>query len=235
MIYKENPKTTGSGILCTIPQTGECPRRCSDCFFQSGRSYLEPLADNLPNMPPKDTDSIVRVNDRNDSNNQRDMVIDETSCYRQRFFNTAIPKLNFPDPVVLTINPGWMTDVNFYRVDPVPFNLMFIRFRTNLWNLDLCDEVVKKYTEDCGVPVVLTFMAYHEPPTDMTGYVYRQRTLNAYYAITTDAWRKVMARYEDNPLVYSCSKIEGERGKSGCKYCGNCVREYHNTIERMRG
>jgi len=51
MTYKENPKTKGSGILCAIPQTGRCPMQCSDCFFQSGRSFLEPLDENLPNMP----------------------------------------------------------------------------------------------------------------------------------------------------------------------------------------
>jgi len=54
-MYKENPKTKGSGIICCIPQTGICPQKCDDCFFQSGRSYLEPLVDNLPNMPDFDT------------------------------------------------------------------------------------------------------------------------------------------------------------------------------------
>lgn len=51
MRYKENPKTKGSGIIACIPQTGVCPNKCEDCFFQSGRSYLEPLEENLPNMP----------------------------------------------------------------------------------------------------------------------------------------------------------------------------------------
>lgn len=236
MSYKENPKTKGSGILCAIPQTWVCSMGCSDCFFQSGRSYLEPLADNLPNMPPEDTDSIVRVNDGNDSNHQRAYVILATDCYRHRFFNTAIPKLDFPDPVVLTVNPGKMTDVDFHKVD-VPPNLMFVRLRTNLWNLDLCDKTVEYYTHrDVSVPVVLTFMAYFKAPEkakNNPGYVLRKRILNEYWAITTDAWRKVMARYEDNPLVYSCSKIEGERGKSGCKYCGNCLREFYATKARM--
>ena len=43
-----NPKTKGSGILTCIPQTGICPNNCEDCFFQGGRSYLEPLSKNLP-------------------------------------------------------------------------------------------------------------------------------------------------------------------------------------------
>ncbi len=53
MDYKENPKTKGSGIICCIPQTGLCLMKCKDCFFQSGRSYLEPLEENLPNMPTR--------------------------------------------------------------------------------------------------------------------------------------------------------------------------------------
>ena len=43
MSYIENPKTKGSGIIACIPQKGLCPNKCEDCFFQSGRSYLEPL------------------------------------------------------------------------------------------------------------------------------------------------------------------------------------------------
>jgi hypothetical protein len=260
-MYIENPKTKGSGILCAIPQTGVCPNNCEDCFFQSGRSYLEPLFDNLPNMPPKNTTAIIRVNDGHDSNVQKKLVLDATENYQHKFYNTAIPNLDFPivtcrtwsghdetvdyaqAPVVLTLNPGKMTDVDFHKVD-VPPNLMFVRFRTNLWNLDLCDRAVEYYTHrDVPVPVVLTFMAYHKTPEAILkgypdevvmGYIFRKRTLNEYWAITTDAWRKSMARYEDNPLVYSCGKIEGEKGKSGCKYCGNCVREYHNTMERLR-
>ena len=74
MVYKENPKTKNSGILCCIPQTGKCPQGCEDCFFQSGRSYLEPLDENLPNMPTIEEakNRLIRVNaDGNDSNVNR--------------------------------------------------------------------------------------------------------------------------------------------------------------------
>ena len=106
--YIENPKTRGSGIVCVIPQTGHCPNECEDCFFQSGRSYLEPLDTNLPNMiPPEDVgDRIVRVNDGNDSNVNHSLVIESTKCYKHKFYNTAIPQLDFDAPVVLTVNPG---------------------------------------------------------------------------------------------------------------------------------
>ena len=145
-MYLENPKTKGSGIICAIPQTGECPNKCPDCFFQSGRSYLEPLDENLPNMPSYEQSRgrIVRVNDGNDSNVDPDLVVQKTKIYEDAFFNTAIPKNleNFPGPVVLTINPGDMTDKDFYKLDTIPLNLMFIRFRTNTWNLDLLKQAI---------------------------------------------------------------------------------------------
>jgi hypothetical protein len=67
MGYIYNPKTKGSGIICCIPQTGTCPNKCEDCFFQSGRSYLEPLEQNLPNIPSLEQvgNQVVRINDGN--------------------------------------------------------------------------------------------------------------------------------------------------------------------------
>ena len=238
MAYKENPKTKGSGIICCIPQTGECPNKCEDCFFQSGRSYLEPLEENLPNMPATIRQfQVVRVNDGNDSNIDRSEVLRRTSIYPMKFFNTSIPELrHFQDPVVLTINPGEMTDKDFHRVWTE--NLMFVRFRANLWNLELAKTAVQYYA-DREVPIVMTFMAYFKDSVRASHahyYVYTKRTLNSYWVITTSAWRKFMATWEGSPnekWVYSCSKIEGELGVHACRHCGNCLREYFATMERL--
>jgi len=237
MAYIENPKTRGSGIVCCIPQTGECPNRCKDCFFQSGRSYLEPLSENLPNMPPVDTNCVVRVNDGNDSNVNREKVIADTAQYPHRFFNTAIPKHleEFPAPVVLTVNPGDQTDASPVLLKEIPPNLMYVRFRANMWNCRQCDAVVAHYCKQ-QVPVVLTFMAYHElesiPHHYRDGYSFRKRTLNPYWAITHAAWKSVMAAYEKEPLVHSCG-TENVPGGSACKNCGNCLREYFATTARF--
>jgi hypothetical protein len=217
----ENPKTKGSGIICCIPQTGICPNKCKDCFFQSGRSYLEPLDDNLPNMPS----------------------VEKAEGHKDKFYNTAIAKNieKFDAPVVLSVNPADLTDKDFHALDPVPANLMFVRARTNIWNAtaespSLVDRIVDYYTSR-KVPVILTFMAYFEQPIPEEYekyYTFRKRTLNSYHAITTAGWDMIMSRYKYNLLVYSCSEIEGELGNFKCERCGNCLREYYATRERMR-
>ncbi len=190
-------------------------------------------------MPPAEETRgrIVRVNDGNDSNVRRDRVIDATQGYEHKFYNTAIPHdlEGFPGPVVLTANPGAKTDTFAYLLATIPRNLMFVRFRANTWNLPLCDEVVAHYTER-DVPIVLTFMAYFEtadkiPPTHLRDYEFRKRMLNSYWAIIHQAWCRVMDRYRCNPLVHSCG-TEGVSGGSACRHCGNCLREYHATMER---
>lgn len=238
--YIVNPKMKGSGMLGCIPQRGRCPNNCADCFFQSGRSFLEPLADNLPNMPSIEqaNDRVVRVNDGNDSNVTPNYVIHATKHYRWRFYNTAIPRNldRFPGPVVLTINPGMSTDCAAILLDSIPPNLMFVRARTNTWNLPLIDTVVRHYSHH-QIPIVLTFMAYFTesvPDLAKRNYRWRKRTLNGYWAITTAAWETVMDRYKYNRWVYSCGKTEGELGTTACRHCGNCLREFFATQERLR-
>lgn len=116
---------------------------------------------------------------------------------------------------------------------------MFVRFRVNMWNLWLLREAVNYYAKR-EVPIVLTFMAYYDEssiPTMFKGnYIFRERTINSYYAITTESWRRVSRFWEDTEYdkwVYTCGKIEGERGTTLCRFCGNCIREYHATMERM--
>lgn len=239
--WKWNPKTKGSGIITCIPQTGKCPNGCEDCFFQSGRSYLEPLDENLPHVAPwgLSLGRIVRVNDGNDSNIDRD-VVEKTvreMDYEKYFFNTAIPKDldKFSGPVVLTVNPGKMTDTKWHKLEEPPENLMFVRIRVNAWNmLSVVMPAVQYYT-NLSVPVVLTFMAYYEEKPEMRDYyIYRQRTTNSYYAITTQAWEEIMYFFRYNAYVYSCGKIEGENGTTKCSRCGNCIREYYNAKERIR-
>jgi len=255
MTYIENPKTKGSGIFAVIPQQGRCPNNCKHCFFQGhGRSYLKPIEENTPNMLPVEESigRVIRVNDGNDSNNNKVLVMESTQMYPMKFYNTAIPAINlkghsnielFDAPVVLTLNPGKMTDIGWHKLPIIPKNLMFVRIRTNMWNIhDVVIPAVKYYT-DREIPVVLTFMAYYDtddkvpeeiPEVYLHCYEFRKRTLNCYYAITTNAWEMIMSLFKYNHWVYSCSKIEGELGTYKCHRCGNCLREYFYTMEKMR-
>ena len=231
-----NPKTRGSGVITCIPQTGFCPNGCMDCFFQSGRSYLEPLNKNLPHIPHENLAAgrIVRMNDGNDSNVDRDLVEETAKKYESYFFNTSIPKdlKEFSGPVVLTVNPGDMTDTDFHVLDRIPDNLMFIRIRTCSWNLETVVEPAIKYYTRRGVAVVLTYMAYYTedlPKGHDSNYIWAKRTTNSYWVLKPEVRERVEVSYKDNPLVYSC----GDKGKSVCSYCGTCIREYYNAMERL--
>lgn len=234
--WKFNPKLVGSGIIECIPQEGECPMRCADCFFQSGRSYLEPLCENLPHIPPVELteNKIVRMNDGNDSNVQRELVMETAKQFKNYFYNTSIPKDlgGFDAPVVLTLNPNKMTDESFHRLGDMPKNMMFFRLRVNTWNTDVIDRAVDYY-KDSGVAIVLTFMAYYKEEIHNRHdihYIWKKRTLNSYWVLTDRSRERIEARYADNPRVYSC----GHKGTFPCKDCGNCLREYFATLERMK-
>jgi hypothetical protein len=171
---------------------------------------------------------VLRVNDGNDSNVGRQLVLNMTEQYRgRRFFNTSFPKA-FDEPWVLTVNPAEMTDHDIHRLQKeATEHLMFVRFRANLWNLNLADRCVAHYSL-MGVPIVLTFMAYYSnivPNEFAEHYEYRKRTLNCYWVLNREAWKRVMDRYADNPLVYSCS---GD-GSLNCLGCGICLREFQRA------
>jgi hypothetical protein len=237
MSYRENPKTKGSGIVCCIPQRGRCPIGCEDCFFQGGRSYLEPLNERTPNLPPlKDTEyTVVRVNDGNDSDHQRGLVLERTQLYRHKFYNTSVSRdlEGFGAPVVLTVNPGKLTDGCAHLLEEVPPNLMFVRFRANTWNTSLLIDVIKHY-EPRRVPVVLTFIAYytHEiPEQHQRWYTFRKRVQNPSWVITQDGWHFVRGPYRDYPWVRTCGLSADVHE---CRFCGTCLREYFATAERLR-
>lgn len=193
-------------------------------------------------MPDFDVNyNVVRVNDGNDSNVNRKHVLEQTSIYPMKFYNTAIPNdlEGFNDPVVLTINPATLTDTGFHRLKEIPSNLMFVRFRVNMWNLRNFRDAVHYYG-DREVPIVATFMAYFKesiPDGYKSHYTFRKRTINSYWAINTESWRTVMRYWNDTKWekwVYSCGKIEGEKGVTACRHCGNCLREYFAAMERIK-
>lgn len=233
---KLNPKLQGSGIIECIPQKGNCPINCEDCFFNGGRSYLEPLEENTPHIPTLEEAKgrIVRLNDGNDSNNQRELVEEIAKCYDNYFFNTSIPKdlEQFSRPVVLTINPGDITDTGFHKLDKIPNNLMFVRIRTNTWNLwNVVSPAIAYYTSQ-NITCVLTFMAYYEtiiPDEHKNFYEWKKRTTNSYWCLKQNKNEEILEYYKSNPYVDSCTK----KGQYACKFCGVCLRTYFATKEKL--
>jgi hypothetical protein len=240
-MYIENPKTKGSGIICCIPQTGRCPRECDDCFFQNSRSYLEPLTKNLPNMPTLEEvgHRVLRVNDGNDSNVDVDNVIKAVKDFPLKFYNTSYKEnLNkFDAPVVLTLNPGKWTDNGFENIEDKYLNkIMFVRIRANTWNLYNIIHPASCFYIEKKVPVVLTFMRYYGedsiPEEHKKYYTYRKNIDNSYWKITSAGYDMIMSQFKYDNLIYPCG-TEGELGTFPCNRCGNCLREFYATKERM--
>lgn len=175
---KRNPKQEGSNLWDCIPQNGPCPVGCSQCFYnRPGAFYagMEPLVPTVEEVG----NAIVRMNCGNDSNIERNLVIETAKKYKHFFFNTSIPNFDFPGPVVFTANPK--EEESVYGPGPGPMekrikwlgserdvpldNLMFVRLRVSPTNLNLVEKAVGLWTE-CQIPIVLTFMSYYDrlPP-----------------------------------------------------------------------
>jgi hypothetical protein len=221
--YEEcpNPKLEGSGMLDCIPQTGQCPNKCLECFYNA-EGWFRTKSESL--FPPYSTKKLVRVNSGNDSNVHREYVIQATSQFKDKFYNTSIPQFDFPGPVTFTCN-GRDTDYSAMMVSKGLENLMAVRFRTNLWNLDLLYEVIAYYAQRHHIPVTITFMRYMNfdniPEQYRLFYVYKKSILNEYYILNPDKQNEVSANYA-HELVGTC----GKPWSSFCRDCGRCEKLY---------
>jgi len=227
--YENNPKLVGTKLFDCIPQTGKCPINCNQCFFNHAGFFVDVSVN--PHMPPIESvgeDGIVRVNTGNDSNINREYVIQRTKQYKNKFYNTSIPSFGFDAPFVFTANrkeeelPTIVT-----KAQP---GLMFVRLRVSPTNLDKIDMGVEAWTK-LGVPVVLTFMRYYDENLQLpAGYEWKKHILNSAWCATPDFIDDVMARYSNNRLVSMC----GSKNSSYCKDCLNCETYYHQAVKRMR-
>jgi hypothetical protein len=223
-----NPKLQGSNIVDAIPQTGECPNRCSECFYNGGRFYRSLDVALFPTDGEAIT-KIVRVNTGNDSNNQRRLVISSTEQYPNKFYNTAIPRLDFPAPVVLTINPQHNEQAHF--IDPIPVNLMFVRVRVGMWDLEIAKKAFEHYGKH-HTPVVMTFMRYYDgtlvPPDYEKDYEWKKHILNSYWCPKPEAIVHFMENFKGTG-----ARLCGAPWSSFCVDCGNCETLYWRCKKRM--
>ena len=221
----------GSGLIDCIPQTGKCPHNCDSCFYNNGfyRTLDEPL---IPSVEESEG-RIVRVNSGHDSALQKDLVLKATELYHDKFYNTSTTDLDFPAPVVMTANPARLTDKGFHKIENPPKNLMFVRARVNLWNVKLVADICYWYSQR-EVPVVLTYMRYSYiesiPETCRGKYDLKSHIINSYYSLPYQVEFKDYLWYSSMyPHIYYC----GSYFSSSCRTCGNCLREYYATKERI--
>lgn len=222
---RQNPKLEGSMLVDCIPQVGNCPNECLECYYNGGGFFTDkktPLVPTLEEVGNK----IVRVNSGHDSNLQKELVLRITEKYTNKFYNTSIPNFDFPAPVVFTCN-GRDTDFSAMMVVRELKNLMEVRFRTNLWNLDLLDEVVSFYAGH-GVPVTITFMRYTDlsniPVKYRNHYEMRKSILNVYYHLSREKQREVVEKYPGPNEGEFSQRMVGMCGTPDSSYCRDCHR-----------
>ncbi len=227
---KRNPKQEGSNIYDCKPQIGKCPIGCNQCFYnREGAFYVDIDESHMPTLEEVG-DGIMRVNSGHDSNIQREKVIAETEKYEKRFFNTSVPKFNFPSPVVWTANPKEEEPIPWHDI---PDNVMFIRLRVSSTNWDHIEKALDYYNNIQGVPVVLTFMAYYDKePDHAENYIWKKRHINSYWCPTRDFMKETIEKAKDmgGRLVALCSDLDAYQ----CTACGNCETYYYQTIKHMK-
>jgi hypothetical protein len=228
-----NPKQDGTILFDAIPQRGPCPNNCNQCFYNRPEAFFVPIDE--PHMPTLEEvdNGILRVNSGHDSNINRESVIAATDAYPRRFFNTSIPKFDFPAPVVFTANPQEEKPVicpKLLSINYIPTNIMFVRLRVSSTNLRYIDNGVYEWTKN-DVPVILTFMRYFsEKPPSQDEYIWKKSILNSYWCPTVEFLEGVLARYSSNRLVSLCGAID----TSLCKACLNCETYYIQTEKRLK-
>lgn len=247
-----NPKQEGSNLWDCIPQTGPCPMNCNQCFYNRPGAFYAGMEPLVP-TPEEVGDGIVRMNCGHDSNIERDIVIKIAQQYKHFFFNTSIPRFDFPGPVVFTANP------REEMIGPCPGdfdwskrgrdNIMFVRLRVSASNLYLVRLQVMDWAV-LDIPIVLTFMAYYDmtPPgckevhlgngqevvftyENIVAYTWRKRHINSYWCATKEFQSLVLNRMKDaSPrLVTICGTLDS----NWCRDCHNCETYYWQTMKRL--
>jgi hypothetical protein len=253
-MMKRNPKQEGSNVFDCRPQTGICPNGCNQCFYNRPNAFYNNIDQPSIPSPEEIGTGIVRMNCGHDSNIEKELVIKTAQQYENFFFNTSIPNLDFPGPIVLTVNPQEEESA----IIPFDFrnkefdNIMFVRLRVSSTNLIYIEQAI-----DCWarrqVPVVLTFMAYYDEappgtvqtnlPDDPMCYVlkdhpscgaayrWQQRHINSYYCATVGFMEYVTKKMKKigGRLVSKC----GTGISRLCKDCHNCETYYWQTKKHM--
>ncbi len=228
---KRNPKQVGTILYDCVPQKGPCPNNCNQCYynecFYAGHEPLIP--------EPRDVvGGIVRMNSGNDSNNEKELVLETAKQYKDVFFNTSIPHYKFPGPVVFTANREEELLATYVLPPVIPMNLMFVRMRTSAMNLDRVLDEATEWTQR-NIPVVLTLMRYRDIGDILEGFgmYYENEPFvdHAWWLPTKNFWSAIVSRskFQVNRLIHTC----GSYSSHLCKDCGLCECYYRITKKRL--
>ena len=150
--------------------------------------------------------------------------------------------------MVLTLN-GLKTDESYIYLSQVKGDLqdlMFVRFRVNTWNLELCGRAINTWTKDGvygdldsltwndGVPLVLTDMRYYDgdkiPEDHKQYYEFRKHILNSYWMLNEEGRKKVFSLLRF-PNVFWCGNPFSL--STTCQECRLCEILYIKAKVRM--
>lgn len=246
-MYRQNPKLVGSNVIDCTPQSGPCPVGCNQCYYNRDDTLWK------PNVPKKAeaANYIVRMNTLHDSNIERNKVLRAAKQYKHVFFNTSIAQFDkLPGPIVYTANNDeeQPVDMTFLRLPDV-CKLMFIRLRVSATNLVHVAIAVRAITSHCGIPIVLTFMAYYDADiqtmhsfddgmSNMLCYRWGIRHVNSYWCPTRAFKKYALERMRDIPENdrYEPRQITlcGSLDNNFCKDCRNCEAYYWITYKRLQ-
>ncbi|GAG07979.1 unnamed protein product, partial [marine sediment metagenome] len=213
---------------------------CNQCFYNRPKAFYLPIGQRHFPTLEEVGDGIVRVNSGHDSNIDRHYVIRTTEQYPKRFFNTSIPRFNFPAPVVFTANPNEEEkpilphDFVYHETSEYEFDdVMFVRLRVSSTNLHYIIMAAEQWGIE-HVPVVLTFMRYYVKDVfakqNDNFYNYRKYIINPSWCPTEEFMRltlQIVSQF--NPRIEMC----GTPTSSFCKDCLNCEKYYRITKRRM--
>ena len=226
----KNKKLVGSNIIDCRVQTGDCPNNCLGCYYNR-----MPVAHKEQPVIPTAKEAagkIVRMNAEHDSNIEREAVVKQALQYDDSFFNTSMLNLNFPRPVVLTVNADESNVYDPLDVSPIEQlnNIMFVRVRvSSLITKCELDRLIGIWT--CYyVPVVLTFIRYYQQIIQkeyQDKYEYKKHVLHSCWQLKDSIKKSLIndLRRDYGSFVYKC----GEQ----CKDCRNCESFYYLAKQRM--
>jgi len=232
---------------------------CPCCYFNAPGYYESVRYSRFPS-PEEAEGKICRINDGHDSNQDgkirlpqghwllpdlglpadkaimftRGTLIEMARYYyRQPYWNTSIPRFDFPGPVVFTCNGRIPLFVD------CPPNVMAVRIRFNSWEMNTLVALADHYVAQ-GVPVLLTAMRYTDarmiPPVLLwVEYGHKAHILNSYWSLLGQRQLQVTSdiqyRVGRSGLIHLC----GSPKSPLCRDCGNCVRLYRECIGRIGG